>query len=363
MNQTDNLIVGSGLTGLLLAHGFHSAGQTVQLVEARETLGGGFRRLSQTEPFSSPGLDFFPASPEVREWLQWLQAAIPIPLRWEVQEHRPQIFDEGHWHHFSGFGDSPFASAGELSYLADSHELVVTPSLDHVVRALVEQLAISALTRSEVTGLQVVDGKVMAAVINGDKVLAAERIFFTPYPGLLNNLINGDGLTPKSRTRLAKMPTWMAVILELHHQAPLTEDSAIRIFNHGAKEFEPVVGRSWGAKSKWMTLVPSERDGDNEFIGQCLKHIKRQLKRAWPTVLDESALAGQEKIYVQAHAFGQHSLKAKEALRLPEIANLYLTSHSLAHFPGPLGSLEVARDARTQLLGDANQLPELGASC
>ena len=44
MNNIDNIIIGGGLTGLLLTHQLHRAGQSVILLEARETLGGRYRR-------------------------------------------------------------------------------------------------------------------------------------------------------------------------------------------------------------------------------------------------------------------------------------------------------------------------------
>lgn len=360
MNNIDTIIIGSGLTGLLLARRLHGLGQSVMLLEARETLGGRYRRQSTVAPYSSPTLDFFPATNESLDILEWARAMAPIPLQHKVQDHRPQVFDEGKWRNFAGFGDTHFLSADELSYFSHTHEAIIEPGIEHLVRGLAEQLPLTAHTMSEVTQFKIKDGLVDEIVVNGDKTFKAARYIFTPHPSSLNQLIGGEELPGKYRTRLARMLSWTSVILELQHTPPLVDDSAIRIFIHNAKEFEPVVGRVSGEISKWMTLVPGDRETEHEFIGQCIRHIKRQLKRAWPLALDGKV---EEKIYVLANAVGHHSLKTKFAFQFPEISNLYLASHCLSAQPGALASLAVAKDLLRELAPNAKELPELGASC
>ena len=348
----DTLIIGGGLSGLWLTHRLHQAGQRVGLIEAREGLGGSSRRQSTVE--------FIPATQENADLMEWCRSLAPLPLQSEVRDHRPQMYDEGKWRPFAGFGETTFQSVGELSSFSQAHELSVSPSLEQLVRALIEQLPVVALTRHEVTSLKVQDGLVREVVVNGDKTMHANQVIFTPHPGLLNTLIEGEGLAGKHRTRLAKMNGWTSVALELKHTPPLLEDSSVRIFNHNAKEFEPVIGRVDGERSLWMTLVPFERENEHEFVGQCIRHIKRQLKRAWPDRLDGQL---EEKIYVGAHAFGQHGLKTKDPHRFPEIANLHMANHMLASQPAPLGSLEVARSVEEAVIAASKELPDLGASC
>lgn len=348
MSSIDTLIIGGGLTGLFLAHRLHQGGQRVALLEAREALGGRLRRAGAAQTYASNGLDFIPASNENVALLEWVKSVSPIPLQFTIREHRPQVYDEGRWRPFAGFGDVSFQSVTELAQFSHTHDIVVEPGFEHLVRALVEQLPFEAQTMCEVTGLKVEGGKVSEVGYNGDKAVKAERVIFTPHPSLLNAFIEGEGLQAKNRTRLAKMQAWTAVILELNHTPALVDDPSIRVFTHSAKEFEPVVGRVFGDCSRWMTLVPGERGAEHEFVGQCIRHIKRQLKRAWPSALDGEL---QEKIFVQANSMGQQSLKTKDNFRFPEISNLYLANHLLATHGGEIGSLELVRDLQSVLLG------------
>lgn len=346
----DTLIIGGGLTGLLLTHRLHHAGQSVALLEAREALGGSSRRPSTVE--------FFPATSENMELLEWARTNSPVPLSLDTREHRPQVYDEGKWRNFSGFGETNFQSVDELAALAFTSELNLDPGPDQLVRALAEQLPIAPLSRSEVTGLTIENGRVTGVVVNGEKTITANQVVFTAHPSLLNGLIEGEALPPKHRTRLAKMQGWTSVTLELNNTPPLCEDSHVRVFVHNAKEFEPVVGRVNGSRSLWMTLVPFDKGDEHEFIGQCIRHIKRQLKRAWPEGIDGQK---DEKIYVQPQAFGQHALKTRDPLRLPELANLYLGNHALASQPGTLGSLEMARALERALASKVASPPEQAA--
>ena len=256
----DAIVIGAGLSGLILTHRLHAAGHRVTLLEARELLGGRYRRPNLS--YSSPGLDFIPAQSVPLELLAWLKNISPIPLNFTVRDHRPQVFSEGQWKPFAGFGDVSFQSVGELSTLfAHTQGVDLKPGLEHLVRALIEQLPVEAHVRSEVTSLRVVEGKVTEVVVNGDKTLRATTVIFTPPPARIAALIDGDSLSVKHRTRLAKFQSWTAVTLELNHAPALIDDDSIHLFSHSSKEFEPVVGRVFGELSKWLTLVPGRPRG------------------------------------------------------------------------------------------------------
>lgn len=334
----NTVIIGGGLTGLFLTHELHKAGDKVTLIEARDLLGGSLRR---------PLLSMVPATNENLQLLEWARANAPLSLNFTTQEHRPEIFDEARWRSFAGFGESEFQSIGELGFLSQTHELDITPGADQLVRALIEQLPVVATLKSEVTEIKIAESKVTEILVNGEKTIKCDRLIFTGNPQSLNALIQGEALPAKHRTRLAKMFSWTAVVLEIEGQPPRDEHTGMLLFQHSGKDFEPVFGRIGATGSNWMTLVHSERAEEHEFTGQCIRHIKRQLKRAWPQIFAEDKK--NERIYVLPGAFGQNSLKTKSAWHLPEIENLFLANHTLARQPGFMGSLEAAAEVSLAL--------------
>ena len=342
-NSPEILVIGAGLTGLILAHRLTKAGRSVLLVEARESMGGRFRRPGTPE--------LYPAVEDVLDILEWAKSISPTSLSLKTVEHRPQLFDDGKLKPFAGFGETDFKSVDELSVFGAAEEYRVDPGLDQLVRVLIEQLPITARTLCEVTAFKIVNKRIEEVTLNGDKSIRPAQVIFTAHPPLINKLIPGEGLSDKNRTKLAKMLTWTSVNLELLSPQPLTNAPTTLIFKHNAKDFEPVVGRIEGERSIWMTLVPDELEADVEFAGQNIRQIKRQLKRNFSA----DKLGTEEKIYVHPHAYGQLSLKTKDKFRLPEIQNLVLAGHALGSQAGVLGAIEVARDVSASLIGQVSK--------
>lgn len=339
----NTVIIGGGLTGLFLTHELHKAGDKVTLIESRDILGGSLRR---------PMLSLIPASNENLQLLEWTRANAPLPLNFEMKEHHPEVFDEARWRGFAGFGETEFQSVSELGFLSLTHEVGLTPGADQLVRALIEQLPIAATLKSEVTEIKLTEGRVTEVIVNGEKSIKCDRLVFTGNPQALNVLIQGEGLPAKHRTRLAKMFSWTAVVLELEGQPPMDGHSGMLLFQHSGKDFEPVFGRITSTGSLWATLVHSERAEEHEFTGQCIRHIKRQLKRAWPELFADDKK--NERIYVLPGAYGQNSLKTKSAWQIPEIENLFLANHTLARQSGFVGALEAVAEV-SALLNVSNQ--------
>lgn len=347
MHSFDTIIVGGGLTGLLLTHLFQKEGHNVALLEAREGLGGRFRRPNPQDPFASSSLDFISATTDQLAALEWLKSVSPLGLTWRVREHRPLAFVEGQWKHFLGFGETEHASVGELSLFNQAQEVALDQGLEQVVRSLCEQLPISPLTRHEVVSFNVADGRVVSCLVNGDKTLEASQFVFCPPPQHLNAMFTGEDLPGKYRTRLAKSSPWTVLVLNLEHQNELQGSSEMRFLISQAKDFEPVVGRVRGLSSKWMILIDPEKSEDHEYIGSCIKHIKRLVKRAFP----QSEPIVHEKIFVQPFGAGHVQLKTKAAHIIPELPNFYLAHHSLSPLSGDLACAQAAQSVWAEFKG------------
>lgn len=339
-------IIGGGLTGLCLAHQLHKNSHEVILLEASEKLGGRFRH-------ETGDLNFVPASDEALQTLEWLKAISPTPVQWNEVELQPTFFESGHWQSFLGFGDFPSKVVDELSMYTQSKYWQITPGLEQVTRAMVEQLPFEARLLSEVTGFECKDGRIESVVVNAADKITADQFIFCPNPHLLTTFLPNDALKPASRSRLAKQPAWTAVTMALHHGG-LESTPELRFVLGSGKEFEPIMGRVTGDRSIWLNLVSSEREEDVEHIGDCVRFIKRTLKRVWPELVDASH---SEKIQVRPQAYGQLDLKLKNGA-FGELPNLILADNRLSFVKGDLSSVAIAQQIAAHFASDVVAEPQ-----
>ncbi len=354
MQKISTLIIGGGWLGLKLANDLKREGQNDFFVfEGRESLAASAGKGGRS-------LGFAPATDEILAATKAF-AAEHSEFSFEIVEHRPQVFVDGHWRPFSGLGDSHFRSAAEFSRFGYSHELRFQPSLETMALSWAENINGHFATQSEITAIEVKDHSVSSVILNGDKRIEVDRIVYTGTPLNLGKLIEGEGLSSKSRVALGKALAWTAVGLDLYNSKnPIEMNSSVHVFDHGAKDFEPVLGRKLDGFTRWMTLIESGRASEHEYSGQCIRHIKRQLKRAWPNCFEE---AEEERIFVACDAFGSLTGRAAIGVEIPEISNLYL-GHSLVQGePSPAGDLLMAQKLQGLLPKALNRLPSIEASC
>lgn len=328
------VIIGGGLTGLSLTHWFHKQNFEVVLLESKEALGGRFRPAETLEiPFINP-------SQESQLSLEWLRGLSQVGFDLKEVEHQPLVFEGGEWRPFLGFGDFPSSVVNELSVYNQSTEWVIDPGLEQITRSMIDQLPVQARVLSEVVGFEIENGRVTHAVIGQQEKISGDFFIFTSSPILLNSLIEGEALKAASRTRIVKQHGWTSVALALRH-APFETSTAVRFVLGTGKEFQPVVGRVWNDRSVWMNLVPSEQEEDLEYIGDCVRFMKRTLKRVWPELNDSIV---EERLRIRPHAFGKLELKLKNGnLSFSELPNLWLADPRMADVSGDLGTASMAR--------------------
>lgn len=352
MAETKTIIIGANLTGLSLARLLKNDDRDIELLEATQLLGGRFRG-------DGADLGYIAPSDSALRTLEWLRRE--TPLQWNEIDEQPLVFESNSWRPFLGFGDFPSSVVNELTFFNPSKQWLLEPGLEQVTRALCEQMPVEPKFRHEVTGFECTDGRVTAAIVNGQTKIAGDNFIFCPAPHLLGKLLPADALKPATRSRLAKQQVgWSAVTLSLRHRQPLQESPAMRFVLGTGKEFEPVIGRIWPTHSVWLNLVSSEREEDLEHLGDCVRFMRRTLKRVAPDLMNQ---VGDEKIRVRPQAFGPLDLKLKN-YAFPELPNLLLADPRLGSVNGDLGAATMAlelstlfvAEPRTSVLSDSQQL-------
>lgn len=340
----DVIVIGSGLTGVLAAHLAHRAGQKVLLLEARDIVGGAVRRIQMGEGTLPSSLEYFPESENAATLLQQLSDVLGEVVFDGVEETRPLTYDEGDFKPFVGFGDRKNPSVEELSFYNNQRRMKLLSGPDQWLEKLLQLGVGDVQTLAEVTSFEVTDHNVTTVTINAANSFVANKVIYAASPKHFDLLFKQEDLAPKTRSRIAKAQVWTSVGLHMHHPQLQTEEMGLHFLMGSSEEFEPCVGRFFaagevGQKSCWISLIPQERGEDIEFIADTIKYMKRQIKRAYPTALENLV---NEKIVVATESHGHMQLQLKEPSHFAEVKNFFVASPLVVESRGLMGALEQA---------------------
>lgn len=334
MKTYDTLVIGGGLSGVLIAHKLHASGQKVKLFEATEKLGGRFSRGL---------LPFLPADTDQQTCIQWLNS-LGFQLGFFEQQHRPQIYQDGNFQDLAGFGDTKIVAAEFYMPLLSTSECTVTPTFTQEFHRLLKELPFEFQTLSELTQLsKSVDG-VNIATINDEHQFAFKNLVFTAAPQKIMACMPPEMLALKSMARLSKQEYWASINVQYDHESALQTPEGVLFLTSQGQDLDVVAGRvtDQGKKSQWMTLIPMETLEDTEKITQILRAIRRQIKRPYPEALNNS----KETLWVTPFSHGG-DLPASQIKGIPHI---WLAHSSLFQLDPLWGSIKAAMAVANEVL-------------
>ena len=334
MKAYDTLVIGGGLTGLLVAHKLHSAGQKVKLFEATEKLGGRFSRGF---------LPFLPADQDQQTCFQWLNS-LGFQLQSSEEAHRPQIYEGGSFQDLAGFGDTKIAGADYYLPLLSTVECKTTPSFHQEFQRLLTQLPFEYQTLSELTQLTKTEDTLNIATINDEHQFSFKNIVFAAAPLKLLQYLPPDLLALKSIARLSKQEYWASLNVQYDHEAALNAPDGVLFLTSQGQDLDVVAGRvtEQGRRSQWMTLIPMETIEDTEKITQILRAIRRQIKRPYPEALNNT----KETLWISAYSHGGDL----PASQIKGISNLWMAHSSLFQLDPLWGAVKAAMTVCNEIL-------------
>lgn len=352
--EFDSIVIGGGLSGLLVAHQLEGTGRKVALVEAMDMFGGTSRPQSGVVGLTDNGLKVIPSTPAARENLAWLETVLDASLDIEEIEAPPLTYDNGKFQPFVGFGDFEPEAAAELAYFSSPRRLVTSTTPKDWVKTLTDTFTGSVFLQSHATKLQYDDGFLIEVIINGAKRLSGREYVFCATPRDLAPLIPEQAASSRQRHRLSKGKFFTAVYLDMLHGKPVTESHQLHMLKGANEEplaglFHPAVRLDNGEHvqlSQWCTFIRSDLTDDAEETATALKKIKRQVKRAYDTALDGLL---NERIVISPASHGEIEGLLDDDQRWPKIENLWLTSNFFNPNRGLVGTLDQARRVVTQM--------------
>lgn len=343
----DYAIIGSGLTGLALAAALSRETKNIALIEANDFPFGSNKKVNFPSGAINNGLRFVPDSLLAEKSMAFLEALIgKSPIR-DITDETPVTFEGGQFKSFLGFGDTPPAFYDELQYFLSSKRIELTAEPYEWTQTLFEQFKGEFIPRSYVTKVHAEGELVTHLTINGSKTLHAHNFIFTGNVKDLALLLPEESLSMRARSKLSKNNYWNALCLDICHSHAVTDSTATHILNGTTQdEIGPCVGRFLTAgtteegetiqTSQWLTFIEHELTEDSEQVGAALKKIKRQIKRAYPTALDNIKI---ERIFVTPIIAGHGDIKLNANQSLPSLPNFWIASPTVHEQKNLVGSL------------------------
>lgn len=356
-HKYDYVIVGGGLSGLLMAASLSRFTENIALLEGQDVYGG-FNRSIQfpTGPINN-GLRMVPSSSTSQSALLFLENLLGLKVIGETLDSHPQTYDSGHMKNFLGFGDHPPEFYEEFQYFLASQKINLNIEPSQWPNLLFNEFKGDYLPRHYVTKFLSEKERVTGVMVNGSKIIQAENVIYCGSIKDLALLLPEEAISIRARQRLSKSPYWTALCIDLCHSHMVTENTLTHVLNGTTQdEIGPCVGHFLPATtndqgealqaSQWLTFIDEESTEDTEVVGHALKKIKKQIKRAYPNSMDQLK---SERILVVPMIGGNGEIKLNADQSLPHLSNLWVASGPASSAKNLLGALLQAQLVITAL--------------
>ncbi len=348
MHIYDYIIIGSGLTGQTIATTLSQETQNVLLLEAENVLGGSNRQAQIANHITNAGLRFLPANELSEKALRFVENILNLKLVKNIIPNQPQTYDSSGFKDFLGFGDKSPEFYDQLAYFLSSKEIELHLPVHQIVQLLKEKYLGETILRAHVTQLAT-ENDLTHVVVNGSKSYYAKKFIYTGSVKDLAQIISDDILPIRAKAKLKKDTYWMAVCLDFYHENHLENKENLFILDSTTDDgLGPCIGRFQSGISseisdlqknqqisQWMSFIDFNTAEETENIGEVLKKMKRQIKRAFPEAY-EAVKA--ERIFMSPPLTGGE-LKLNANGTLHKTNNFWIASAQMSESPNLLGSL------------------------
>lgn len=342
--KVDYLVIGAGLTGLATARAIEISHPNLKglIAESSSVAGGSSKAQETLLGLSSLGLRQIPGTDLAVKALNFLERVSDLEIIETQKNLEPLTFSDGSLKPFVGFGDASPEFYSELSYFLKPNFIELKTPLFEVCNKLAQDLKTEIKLKSEVTQIEILQNG-FSVIVNGQYRIDCSQLVATLPIKKLARLIPGGFVPQKLAQKLAKIPSWSAVHLDLISKSTTTDQENLHVlFGTSSELVSPIWGRFHKANesglqlSQWMTFVRDPESDDPENLSHALKLIKRQIKRAYPDMLSQIE---KEKIMI-FEAFGQETdLKIPSAYSWPKADSLFLATGTIASESNLVGSL------------------------
>lgn len=343
MHIYDYIVIGSGLTGLVVANKISKETENVLLIEADSQLGGSNKSTILKGQALDNGLRFFPASDIGLKALTALEDQLGLKLIKSVKPNHPETYEASGLKSFVGFGDHAPEFYDQINYYLSNKEIELHLPWYQINQLLAEGFKGTATTKSFVTKFEHENETITAVIVNGSKTYHAKNFIFAAGPHELIHIVPDEILNIRSKAKLKKDLSWLSVCVDFYHENQTTDKDQLFLLDGTTNDaIGPCVGRFFPKDdvnnrqwSQWVGFIDKDTAEETENISEVLKKMKRQIKRAFPEMAEAIKA---ERLFISS-PISCGEIKTNSNGTLQKTDNLWISCGQINPYKNLLGSL------------------------
>lgn len=353
-NNYDVIVIGGGLSGLLTALALSQQSKKVLLLEATAHVGGAHRALEDGSHDLSTEFRFLPASEDTKTALEFLRSLPGFEsLESTLLESPPHTEKDHQLVPFIDFGDATPDFYQEISYFLNREEVRSSLHPRDWPQIAVKFFTGDLWTQSQASKLEIEDSQVVGVWVNAQKLVRASAVVMTAPLTQLPGMVTTPELVGKLKTDFSMQKFVTAIQVDVTHapaSAPALDENSTMPemksvstpmlcvgFLSGAEPLTTIGRFEQAAEgsaptSHWLSFVADDAAEDTEFVGECLRKMRRAMKRIHPELWQTGL---KEKISIHSSYSYVGNLRSKDGMQSSLLRNLYLAPSGL-RAPGNL---------------------------
>ncbi len=330
--EYDFVILGSGLSALLVAQTLRKSHKSFKIIDSTELLGGHLR--APDAPLTiERSLKLFWKDDLTIEALDYLNSTfLDLNLETETRELPPITFDKGHFQPFVGFGKKQPKYSDQIDRYTLSDRIFLNHGPITWLTELTEGLEdFTILNAQNISITKTEDGGISIEYNRGKKLHCDRVIYTAPIENLSNYLCESE-LSPRLIQKIAKTPLWSSIGIDFIHSEQICDHETLNVLVGGTDSSEPCIGvfhppvevdGKLKQVSQWQGFVDKESGQDSDQAGHLLREIKKQVKRAYPQALKKVDF---ERILFSQNDHGFIETKVTNSITLPGFDRFHVVS-------------------------------------
>lgn len=345
--QFDVIIVGAGLSGLLLANKAKSIGKSVALIEAQDTFGGFHHpSIATSNSHLDNSLHFISGSDQNTTLVRKAEEHFHIQLNPSIRASQVLTFEDGQVREFTGFGKLTPEFFDEIVPYLTHQELSFSNPWSALSGDLANSLGDSLYLNHLASELVIEDRVTQGVMVNGSHFWKAAQVIFAGGIGEVLAFLPPSFVSARLKNHLKRLKLWTLVAVDFTHASEVTASYELHVLNGTTQDdIGPCLGRFFQASegrqvSQWLSFASDEDADESENIGAIIKKMKRQIKRAYPTAFEGQT---SEKIVVIPSGAGHfEDIQVLDNVYFKDLQGFYLASSHLSPQTGVLKALDQA---------------------